>query len=235
MRIEFLIELRLTRQHNLQQFLLRRFQVGQKPDLFQYFRRQVVSLVHHQDGRQFLLMSLQQEAIQDVNQLVFGFARDRQPEIKRDVTHEFQRRKRGIENQGEGHIAALQQPQQRAQNERLSGANLARQNYESAVRCHSVIQRSERFVVPRRGKQKRRVRRDFERISLQLIEALVHDFYPYKYVTADPIRMKPMITTAAAPAIQALRRPDACSCKFSIIGISAITSKGTSFLISRSL
>ena len=38
-RIEFLIEFRLARQHDLQQLLLRRFQVGQKPDLFQYLRR----------------------------------------------------------------------------------------------------------------------------------------------------------------------------------------------------
>ena len=44
-----------------------------------------------------------------------------------------------------------------------------------------------------------------------------------------------MITTAAAPAIHAPRRWDDCSSKLSIGGISAITSKGTSFLISRSL
>src|SRR5208282_1030811 len=35
MGIEFLIEFRLTRQHDLQQFLLRGFQVRQKSNLFQ--------------------------------------------------------------------------------------------------------------------------------------------------------------------------------------------------------
>ena len=51
MGIEFLIEFRLTRQHDLQQLLLRCFEVGQKPYLFQYFRRQVMSLIHHQNRR----------------------------------------------------------------------------------------------------------------------------------------------------------------------------------------
>src|ERR1035441_480574 len=158
MGIEFLIEFRLARQHDLQQLLLRRFQVGQKPDLFQYFRRQEVSLIHHQNRGQSLLMSLQQEAVQYVDELVFGLARDRQPEIERDIAHKFQRRKRWIENQSERHIAALQQSQQRAQNERLSGAHLARQNYKSPVRGHAVVQRSERFVVPRRRKQEERIK-----------------------------------------------------------------------------
>ena len=120
-------------------------------------------------------MPLQQEGIQHVDQLVFGLARDRQPEIARDIAHEFQRRERRIEYQSEGHIAALQQPQQRAQNERLPCAHLARQNYKSAVRGHSVVQRSERLVVPGCGKQERRIRRDLERVSLQVVEALVHD------------------------------------------------------------
>ena len=120
-------------------------------------------------------MSLQQEAIQHVDQFVFGLARNLQPEIARDIAHEFERRKRRIENQGEGHIAALQQPQQRAQNERLPRAHLARQNHKSAVRRHPVVQRSERLVVPRRRKQERRIRRDLERVSLKIVEALVHD------------------------------------------------------------
>jgi len=112
MGVEFLIEFRLSSQYDLQQLLLRGFEVGQKPDLFQYFRRQMVSLVHHQDCRQSLLMSVKQETIQHVDQFVFGLARHRQPEIERDIAHEFQRRQRGIENQSEGNIAALHQPQQ---------------------------------------------------------------------------------------------------------------------------
>ena len=111
-----------------------------------------------------------------MDQLVFGLARDLQPKIQRDIAHEFEWRKRRIEYQSKGNIAALQQPQQRAQNERLPRAYLARQNDKSPVRRHSVVQRSERFVVPRRGKQKRRIRRDLERVSLQVVEALVHDF-----------------------------------------------------------
>ena len=136
----------------------------------------MVRLVHHQNRRQSPLMPLHQEVVQHVDQLVFGFARDRQPEIAQDIAHEFQRRKRRIENQSEGHIAALQQPQQRAQNKRLARAHLARQNYKSPVRRHSVVQRSERFVVPRRRKQERRVRRDFKRVALQIVETLVHVF-----------------------------------------------------------
>src|SRR5271169_166162 len=169
-------------------------------------------------------MSLQYEAVQHMDQLVFGLVSDRQTKIACDIAHEFHRRKRRIENESEGHITALQQSQQRAQDERLPRAHLARKNYETAVRRHAVVQRGERFVVPRCGKQKRRIRRDLEGVALQVVEALVHDFYPYKYVTADPNSMKPTITTAAAPAIQAPRRWDDCSCKLSIGGISAITS-----------
>ena len=47
----------------------------------------------------------------------------------------------------------LQQAQQRPQDERLARAYLARQNYKTAVRRYSVVQRSEGFVVPRRREQ----------------------------------------------------------------------------------
>src|SRR5208282_394138 len=109
--IEFLIELGLTGQHDLQQLLLRSFEVGQKPDFLEEIRRQMVRLVDHQNGRQSLLMPLQQEAIQPMDQFVFGPARYRQSEIAGNIAYEFQRRKRWIEDEREGYVAALQQPQ----------------------------------------------------------------------------------------------------------------------------
>ena len=52
MGIEFLIEFRLARKHDLQQFLLRSLQVESKGVSLPGFRRQVMRFVHHQHRRQ---------------------------------------------------------------------------------------------------------------------------------------------------------------------------------------
>src|SRR5579862_2603632 len=111
-----------------------------------------------------------------MDKLVFGLVPDLQSEIARDVAHEFERRKRGIEHQREGHVAALQQSEERPQDQRFARSYLARQDHEPAMRRHSVIQRSERLVVPHRRKKKRRVGSDLEGVALQIVESLIHGF-----------------------------------------------------------
>ena len=53
--IEFFIQFRLSDQKNLQQLLLRSFEIAQEPDFFQNFRRKVMGFVDHQSCCQFLL------------------------------------------------------------------------------------------------------------------------------------------------------------------------------------
>ena len=53
--IELLIQLLLSNEQNLQQFLARRFQVGQESDFLQNVDRKMVGFVHHQNGRETLL------------------------------------------------------------------------------------------------------------------------------------------------------------------------------------
>src|SRR5271165_2797463 len=179
-RVELLVQFRLSGEHDLQELLPGRLQIGQQPYLFQQFPRQVVRFIHHQQGSQFLPVPRQEERVQRQQDFILRLARYRQSKIPRDIAEKLQRRQAGIEDQREGNVALLQQPKQGTQHQGLAGTDFPAQDHESLVRRHAVVQRRQCFVVPRRRKQKRRIGRDLERIQSKLIERFVHVCYPCK-------------------------------------------------------
>ena len=90
-RVEHFVEFGLTRKDDLQQLLLRSFQVREQPDFFQQFRRKMVCFVDHQQGGQLALVPLHQKRTQRQNEFVFRLAGNGQSKITGDVANEFQR------------------------------------------------------------------------------------------------------------------------------------------------
>src|ERR1700691_5320367 len=174
-RVEFVVQFGLAHQQNLQQLLVGRLQIGQKPDFFQNLRRKVVSLVDHQNRRQFFLAARDHIARNLQQQFALVLADRRDAQITRNVLQEFDGRKQSVEYIGIGNIAALlERLQQAAQQQGLARSHLAGKDDEAFVPPDAVVKRGQRFVMPPGGKQKRRIRSDFEGVALQAVKGLVH-------------------------------------------------------------
>ena len=94
-QIQFFVQFRLTDEQDLQQFLLRGFQVREQSYFFQNFRGEMMGLVHHQHGTELALMSSDQELAKLKQQVALGLSRGRQPEISRYELQELQRNSSG--------------------------------------------------------------------------------------------------------------------------------------------
>jgi len=141
-RVQHFVQLRLTGKHDLQQLLLRGFQIRQEANLLQQFGRQMMRFVHHQQRGQFTLMPLHQERTQGKNKFIFGFARHRQPEIAGNVADKFQCRQARIEHIGKGDSGAPQKFQNAPHQHGLARADFAGQNDKPFARPYPIVERS---------------------------------------------------------------------------------------------
>src|SRR5580700_953485 len=234
-RIQLLVEFGLPHQKNLQQLLLRRFQIGQQPDLLQHFHRKMVSFVDHQHRGQALLVTRNYERTQVQQKVALSLARGGQAKITSHVLQEIDRREPRVEDICIGHVAAAQQLQQAAHQQGLARAYFPGHYHEAFAPPHSVVKRCQRLVVSLRREKKRRVWSNLERVALQIVETLIHwesTSYPRKKLIADPANMVTNTTAAVAHPSQTFRVALCSSARFTMAGISAITSAGNSFLSS---
>src|ERR1700678_3225854 len=132
--VEFVVQFGLADQQNLQQLLVGRLQIGQKPDFFQNLPRKVMSLVDYQDRGQFFLAARDHIASNLQQQFALVLADRRDAQIPGNVLQEFDGRKQSVEDIGVGNIAALlERLQQAAQQQRLARAHFAGQYDEAFV------------------------------------------------------------------------------------------------------
>src|SRR5580698_10908848 len=174
-RVQFVVQLWLAHQQNLQQLGLGRFQVGQQPDLFQNLRRQLMRLIHHQHRGQPLAVALDYVPVELQEQFTFILVRRRQLEISGDVLQKLNRRHQAVKHIGVGDIVIfLEQLQQAAQQQRFASSYFTRQDDESFTPPHAIIKCSQRLVVPLRREQKRRVGSDLKRLACQIEKGFIH-------------------------------------------------------------
>jgi hypothetical protein len=88
----------LSDQQDLKQFLFRSLQIGQKPDFFENVRRHLVGLVHHNDGRQLLLIASNQILAEVVKKFSFLLAPGGEPQVGANIPQELQRRQAAVED-----------------------------------------------------------------------------------------------------------------------------------------
>ena len=148
----------------------------------------MVRFVHYQQRGQLALVSIHQKRTEQQNQFVFGLARYGQSEIARDITDKLQRRQARIENISKGDSGAPKEFQNAAHQHGLACAHFAGQDDKALARPHSVVQRSQSFVVARSREQERRVRCDLERVQPEVIESLVHSVLLSRVSRLSPIR-----------------------------------------------
>src|SRR5258708_5330624 len=115
----------------------------------------MVRLVNHQSRRQIFLTT-----------------RDY---VVRNLKQEFSRGEPPVKNISVGNIfTLLQQLQQIVKQKSFSRSNLSRQDYETFVPSHPVIERRQSFVVSPGGKEEGRVRGDIKRIAFQGEKRFIH-------------------------------------------------------------
>src|ERR1700677_87910 len=127
----------------------------------------MMSFVDHEHRSQFFLAARDHITRELQQKFALVLSRRRQSQIAGDVLQEFKRREASVKYVGIFNVRALvQQLQQAPQKKSLAGPHFSCQDDESFVPPNSVIESSESFVVPARGKQERRVGSDLEGISL---------------------------------------------------------------------
>src|ERR1017187_1183523 len=177
-RVKHHLQLRLTHENNLQQLLLRRFQVGQQPDLLQEFVPQSLRLIHHQGGNEPTSVALDEVAVQIKQHLGLGAPGIGQPQVGHDVLEELHHRQQGIENVAESDVFLAQLRQQATNQQGLARAHLAGDHNEALPAANSVVQVGQGFIVPRRRMVEERVGANLKGIARQPEELFIHALSP---------------------------------------------------------
>src|SRR5438874_4977107 len=120
-------------------------------------------------------MPFNEVVIQGEQKFTLTFARNRQTKIATDVLQKLEGRQNTVENIGIAYISTLKQVQQAADQQRFSCTHFSRQHDKSFVLSHSIIESNQSVVMLFGGKQKRGVRRNLKRITVQVEKLLVHD------------------------------------------------------------
>src|ERR1035438_10203446 len=105
--VQFVIQLRLPDQQDLQQFFLRGFQIRQKTNFFKDLARKMVRLVYYQDGRELSRTSGDRILAEIEKNLALVPARGRKAKVARDVLQELNWRQTIVKDVGVGDVIAL--------------------------------------------------------------------------------------------------------------------------------
>src|SRR5579864_2588168 len=173
-RIELLVQFLLSHKKNLQQLRLPCLKVRQEPNFSQHIRRKVVGLVDYQNRGTSLLVTANEVTTQIEKKIALRLASRWDAEVPHDILQKLHRTEARVKDISECYVSALQYLQQAAHEYGLARAHFAGQHDESLAPLHPVIECCQRFIVLRRRKQKCRIRRDVEGVSLQIVETLVH-------------------------------------------------------------
>ena len=186
--IELFAQLGLTEQDDLQQFLRRRFQVGEQTHLLQRLGRKVLRLIHNQHHAQTLGVGIEQIDIEDIDQALETAATvaDVEFQFLADRLEQFHRRKFRMKHQRDARILGQlfkQQPAQRG----LAGADLARELHETAAAAlaDAIKQMRKRVPVALGQEYVARVGSDRKRRLFEAVKLKVHtDTLPWVWVNS---------------------------------------------------
>src|SRR5664279_6216690 len=101
--VQFVIQLWLPNQQNLQQFLPGGFQIRQKANFFQKVGRKMVRFVYHQDRGELSRTSVDQILAEIEKNLALVPARGRETKVARDILQELNGRHPIVEHLRVGH------------------------------------------------------------------------------------------------------------------------------------
>ncbi len=166
-------EFGLADQHDAQQLVLVRLEVGEQAHLFQHFRRQVLRLVNDQQCAPAAGVGVEQIDVERIHQRldrILFLVGDMQ--LVADRGDELQLALARIDDHRHVHVRQFLR-EQGADHGRLAGADFAGELHETASRPRAVQQMAERLLMARRQIQISRVGRDRERLFAQAEEVQV--------------------------------------------------------------
>jgi len=154
---EELFQFRLADQHDLDQFLPGRFQVGDKADLFQYFGGEVLGFVDYQDHDPAGAVFPEQEFVERLVQFAGFTAAGGDAEFPVDLLQEAEWRQCGVENQGGAMCLRRQLPQQGPDDGGLAGTHFAGEFDETGAGVDGVEKVGEGLLMKSAQKKEFRV------------------------------------------------------------------------------
>ena len=140
-------QLGLAHQHDLDELLGVRLQVGDEPDLLEHLRREVLGFVDQQDDVASRRARLQEEAVEGVHEALLRGAVRRDVEVVEDRAQELVRGEGGVEH--EGGVGVRAELREEVAGEcRLPGSHLPGDEDEPAALAPAELEVGERLRVP---------------------------------------------------------------------------------------
>src|SRR5215467_5429778 len=139
-------QFRLTDENNLEKFLREGFQIGQQPDLFQYFVGQILCLIYDQNRGFPGPISIQQPVIQPQQDLTLRLGIAGNSEVGNHVIEELRDIQTRIEDEGGGYLLKAEPFQQFVDERRLSCPDLAGEQNKAFAALNPVGQAGQGFL-----------------------------------------------------------------------------------------
>ena len=131
--------------------------------------------INYQDCRKFLRSAGHQILAEIRENLAFILARHGKAKVVTDVLQELARREQPIEDVGVSDVLALpEQLEHTPQQKRLARSDLAGEYDETFLAANRMVERGHRLIVSGGRKKEIRIRTYIERISVQIVERVVH-------------------------------------------------------------
>lgn len=138
MTIKDIVELRLSRQYDLDQLISLRLQVRDHAQLFEYIRSQILGLINHQDNSSSESMMMEKEQVKGIQvpetvALVRSYS-----EFAADAGQQLFAGKAGVEYQRTAIFFGIKLAEQRAQHRSLAGPHLSGHSDETGMTVNTV-------------------------------------------------------------------------------------------------
>jgi hypothetical protein len=167
-------ELRLPRQHDLEQLLAVGLEVREQAHLLDQLGVEILRLVDDQHGVEAGAQALDQEAVQRDHVVGLGLLARAEAELRREQLVEVDRGEAcRVHHQRDLDVLG-QAPDHRAQERGLAGAHLAREQQEALAAGDAVLEDRQTLLVGLGEPEEARVWREGEGGLLQAVEGLVH-------------------------------------------------------------
>ena len=144
--LEFVVELGLPEEQDLDQLRRRRLEIREQPNLLEGLGREVLRLVDDQNHSPIALLLVQQILVQLGAQLGAAEPRGQHAELDHDRAEQLVARQCRIEDEGDVRVTA-EALEQRAAQRRLAGADFTGDRNEAFALLYAVEQVRQRLAV----------------------------------------------------------------------------------------
>src|ERR1700733_855752 len=162
-----MFELGLAHQYDLEQFLCKRFQVGEHSDLFQHLIGEVLRFIHDKYRGLARAVAIQQPVVEPQQDLALGLRIAGNAKIGHHVVEKLWRVQARVKNKSGGYLLQAQPLEQLIDQRGLARAYFPSQQHETFSALDAISQARQCLLCVSREEEITRVRINIERIRPQ--------------------------------------------------------------------